>query len=81
MIRAHWTNEIHDEWMRNVERDYGIARSVLERVRKLMDRAAGDALIRHYRQHEHLFTKTDAKAPAATQNPPVMATSKSPSSG
>jgi hypothetical protein len=30
-------------------------------VRKLMDRAAGDALIRHYRQHEHLFTKTDAK--------------------
>lgn len=61
VIRAHWTNEIHDEWMRNVERDYGIARSVLERVRKLMDRAAGDALIRHYRQHEHLFTKTDVK--------------------
>ncbi len=30
-------------------------------MRKLMDRAAGDALIRHYRQHEHLFTKTDAK--------------------
>jgi hypothetical protein len=61
VIRAHWTNEIHDEWMRNVERDYGITRSVLERVRKLMDRAAGDALIRHYRQHEHLFAKTDAK--------------------
>lgn len=61
VIRAHWTNEIHDEWMRNVERDYGITRSVLEGVRKLMDRAAGDALIRHYRQHEHLFTKTDAK--------------------
>jgi len=58
VIRAHWTN---DEWMRNVERDYGIARSVLEHVRKLMDRAAGDALISHYRQHEHLFTKTDAK--------------------
>jgi hypothetical protein len=61
VIRAHWTNEIHDEWMRNVERDYGIARSILEHVRTLMDRAAGDALIRHYRQHEHLFTKTDAK--------------------
>jgi hypothetical protein len=60
-IRAHWTNEIHEEWMRNVERDYGIARSVLERVRKLMDRAAGDALITHYRHHEHLFTKTDTK--------------------
>jgi hypothetical protein len=61
VIRAHWTNEIHYEWMRNVERDYGITRSVLERVRKLMDRAAGDALITHYRQHEHSFTKTDAK--------------------
>jgi hypothetical protein len=61
VIRAHWTVEIHDEWMRNVERDYSIAHSVLERVRKLMDRAAGDALIRHYRQHEHLFTKTDTK--------------------
>ena len=61
VIRAHWTNEIHDEWVRNVERNYGIARNVLERVRKLMDRAAGDALIKQYRQHEHLFVKTDAK--------------------
>ncbi len=23
-IRAHWTNQIHDEWMRNVERDYRV---------------------------------------------------------
>ena len=61
VIRAHWTNQIHDEWMRNVERDYGIARSVLERVRKLMDQAAGDALIKHFRKHEHLFTRTDTK--------------------
>lgn len=60
-IRAHWTNEIHDEWMRNVEHDYGVDRSVLDRVRKLMDRAAGDALIGRYRQHERLFPKTDAK--------------------
>ena len=47
-IRAHWTNEIHDEWMRNVERDYDVDPSVLDRVRKLMDRAAGDALIGGY---------------------------------
>lgn len=60
-IRAHWTNEIHAEWMRNVEQDYSVARSILERVRKLMDRAAGDALIGRYRQHERLFPKTDAK--------------------
>lgn len=59
-IHAHWTNEIHDEWIRNVEHDYGIDRSVLDRVRKLMDRAAGDALIGRYRQHERLFRKTDA---------------------
>ena len=60
-IHAHWTNEIHDEWMRNVEHDYGVDRRVLDRVRKLMDRAAGDALIGRYRRHERLFPKTDTK--------------------
>ena len=60
-IHAHWTNEIHDEWMRNVERDYDVERGALDRVRKLMDRAADDALIGRYRQHERLFPKTDAK--------------------
>lgn len=60
-IRAHWTRQIHDEWMRNVTRDYGVSRRVLERVRQLMDQAAGDALIHHYRHHERLFPKTDAK--------------------
>ena len=51
-IRAHWTNEIHHEWMRNVAREFGVARNALERVRNLMDRAAGDALINHYRRHD-----------------------------
>ncbi len=60
-IHAHWTNEIHDEWIRNVERDYDVDRGILDRVRKLMDRAAGDALIGGYRQHERLFPKTHAK--------------------
>ena len=60
-IRAHWTNQIHDEWMRNVARDYGVARSELEKVVHLMNRAAGDALDSRYRQHEGLFPKTDAK--------------------
>ncbi len=60
-IRAHWTNEIHDEWMRNVARDYGVDRAILNRVRNLMDRAAGDALIGRYRQHTHLFPNTDRK--------------------
>ena len=60
-IRAHWTNKIHDEWMRNVERDYGVARGVLNRVRQLMDQATDDALIGRYQQHERFFPKTDAK--------------------
>ena len=60
-IRAHWTNQIHDEWMRNVARDYGVARSELEKVAHLMNRATGDALVSRYRQHEGLFPKTDAK--------------------
>lgn len=60
-IRAHWTNQIHDEWMRNVARDYGVAQSELEKIAQLMNQAAGDALISRYRQHEGLFPKTDAK--------------------
>jgi hypothetical protein len=23
-IRTHWTNEIHEEWIRNVEHDYRV---------------------------------------------------------
>jgi hypothetical protein len=61
VIRAHWTNEIHEEWMRNVARDFGVSRRVLERVRELMDRAAGDALIERYRHHERGFPNTDPK--------------------
>lgn len=62
VIRAYVTNAIHAEWMRNVECDYGVARSVLEQVRKLMDRALGeDSLVRGYRGHEQLFPRTDAK--------------------
>lgn len=61
VVRAHWTYQIHDEWMRNVARDHGVARNELEKVARLMNRAAGDALISRYRLHERLFPKTDAK--------------------
>ncbi len=60
-VRARWTDEIHEEWMRNVERDYSISHDVLQRVRTLMDRAAGDALISGYRRYERWFPQTDAK--------------------
>jgi hypothetical protein len=61
VIHAYWTNQIHEEWMRNVARDYAVPRSVLEGIRKLMDLAAGDSLIDRYRQHERFFPKTEAK--------------------
>lgn len=61
VIRAHWTNEIHREWMRNVARDFGVALGVLTRVQQLMDRAAGDALIRRYRHFERLFRRRTPK--------------------
>lgn len=60
-IRAHWTAEIHEEWMRNVAQDFGIARPILERVRRLMDMATDDALIRGHRRHQNRFPLTDAK--------------------
>ena len=60
-IRAHWTNEIHDEWMRNVARDFGVSRNILERVRKLMDQAASDAIVTQYRKHESVFPNTHGK--------------------
>ena len=61
VVRAHWTNRIHQEWIQNVARDYRVSRQVLERVRTLMDRAVGDALVGAYRGNERFFPKTDAK--------------------
>ena len=61
VIRAHWTNAIHDEWIRNVARDRGIDRQVLDATRKLMDEHSDDALVSGYEQSEQLFPATDAK--------------------
>jgi hypothetical protein len=61
VIRAHWTNEIHEEWIRNVAQDFEVPRRVLQRVRELMDRATGDALIQRYRHHQRRFPRTDPK--------------------
>ena len=49
MYRAKWTAEIHEEWMRNVEKDYpDIEREQLERVRELMDSHVRDCLVTGY---------------------------------
>lgn len=38
LFRARWTDAIHEEWMRNVVRDYpDVTRAKTERVRDLMN--------------------------------------------
>ena len=48
-FRAHWSAEVHDEWMRNLLKNRpDITRDKLERTRLLMDKAAPDALVTGY---------------------------------
>jgi hypothetical protein len=49
VIRVHWTEHIHEEWMRSVLADRpDLARAQLERTRALMDAAVQNSLIRDY---------------------------------
>ena len=49
IFRAHWSAEVHDEWMRNLLKNRpDITRGRLERTRRLMDKAAPDALVTGY---------------------------------
>ena len=48
-LRAHWTEQVHEEWMRNVEADYpDITWEDLQRIRSLMDEALPGALVEGY---------------------------------
>jgi hypothetical protein len=48
-VRAHWTDKIHEEWMRNVEADYpDISWEDLRRIRELMEKALPGASIDGY---------------------------------
>jgi hypothetical protein len=51
VFQPKWTVRIHDEWMRNVAASTGIPRSKLERVRRLMDRHAGDAIVQRWQRY------------------------------
>ena len=52
IIRPIWTDEIHDEWMRNVLNDRpDLTLEKLERTRRLMDAHAGDCLVSGYEKH------------------------------
>jgi len=47
LVQAKWTDEIHDEWIRNVLKDRGdLCADRLARTRRLMDAAARDCLVR-----------------------------------
>ena len=46
---ARWTNDIHEEWMRNVQRDYpDVTRQQAERIRDLMNAHIADCLVTGY---------------------------------
>lgn len=49
LFRARWTNEIHDEWIRNVlENRSDLTRERLERTRDLMNEHILDSLVTDY---------------------------------
>jgi hypothetical protein len=49
LFRAKWTDAIHEEWMRNVQKDYpDITREKAERVRDLMNPHVRDCLVTGY---------------------------------
>ena len=53
LFRAKWSNAVHEEWITNLLKNRpDITRQKLERTRRLMDKAALDALVEGY---EHLI--------------------------
>ncbi len=49
LYRARWTNDIHEEWMRNVQEDYpDVTRYQAERIRDLMNAHVADCLVTDY---------------------------------
>ena len=52
LFRARWTDQIHEEWMRNVWKDYGIERGKLEKIKALMDKNVRGSKVAGY---EHLI--------------------------
>ena len=53
IVHAHWSNDIHEEWIRSVLKDRpDLSRPMLEKARKAMDTSIRDALVTGY---EHLI--------------------------
>ena len=51
LYRAHWTNDIHDEWIRNVLRNRpDLTPDQLDRTRALMNASVRDCVVENYRE-------------------------------
>ncbi|MCY4198848.1 MAG: PIN domain-containing protein [Gammaproteobacteria bacterium] len=49
LYRAHWTSEIHDEWIRNLLEDRpDLTLQQLQRTRELMDASVRDCLVENF---------------------------------
>ena len=60
LIRPKWSEQIHEEWMRNVLKDRpDLTPAQLERTRRLMDEHGGDCLVTGYEQHIASLTLPD----------------------
>lgn len=61
LYRARWTNEIHEEWMRNITKDYpDITRQQAERIRDLMNAHVLDGVVTGYESLIPSLTLPDA---------------------
>lgn len=62
LYRARWTNEIHEEWIRNVLADRAdLTREKLERTRRLMNTNVRDCLVTDYESLIDAVTLPDPK--------------------
>lgn len=60
MFRGRWTNQIHDEWIRNLLKNRpDLTKDQLERTRKLMNEGVLDCLIHDYKDLMKSITLRD----------------------
>ncbi|MDO6806031.1 hypothetical protein Q4595_26475, partial [Wenyingzhuangia sp. 1_MG-2023] len=48
IFKAHWSEQIHDEWIRNLHENSGMPMAQLQRIRELVDQYTDDALVMEY---------------------------------
>ena len=67
LYHARWTNDIHEEWMRNVVKDHAnIGREQVEHIRDLMNLHVRDSLVTGY---EPLISGPWSVAPLTVVDP------------